>query len=119
MWTLFWARHPSKRWNKIYIEATRKEAENIFYNRWNVSPYNVSCRCCKSDYVAIEYETLLKATDMHRNPVFIKEKRKPSRAEEYRSLVKYLTREDILVIRSHKIGDNERIRNSHNRSHIR
>ena len=37
-------------WQVIYIQAPKKEAKVIFYNRFGHNPENVTCTCCGADY---------------------------------------------------------------------
>lgn len=72
MWTLFWDMHSGggtkePPYEKIYIEAPRKEAEIVFYNRFGHSAGRVTCTCCGEDYSVSESETLEQASGFHRN----------------------------------------------------
>lgn len=70
-------------YNHIFIEASQKEAEIIFYNYFGHSPYNVSCSCCGSDYSVSESDTLEKITKYY---------------NKYDTLKEYLKDPDVHVI---------------------
>lgn len=70
-WTLFWDMHSGggtkvEPYTKIYIEAPKDEAVNIFYNRFGRNPYRVTCTCCGEDYSVDESDTLENASGFHR-----------------------------------------------------
>lgn len=46
----------------IFIELPIDDAVKYFENRFNISPFNVTCSCCGEDFWIKEYETLESAT---------------------------------------------------------
>ena len=43
-----------EKWRTIIIEASEKEACEIFEERFGHSPYNITCFCCGEDYCISE-----------------------------------------------------------------
>ena len=70
VWTQFMDMHSgggSKlKWDYIYIEAPAGRAEEIFEEKFDRNPHNVTCDCCGSDYSVQEEKTLEQATGYHR-----------------------------------------------------
>lgn len=71
MWTRFWDMSSGgstkiEPYDFIFIEAPQKEAEEIFQDRFNRDPYNVTCECCGSDYSISEHSDLEQATGYQR-----------------------------------------------------
>ena len=92
-WTEFWDMHSGGgrklRWEEIYIEAPRAEAERIFEALFDRDPNNVTCDCCGGDYSISEYDSLDEATKYERKDVLLEEYVK------YTPRVKVVTRADI------------------------
>ena len=70
MWTQFWDMNSGgdqkEKWAQIYIEASKKIAIIVFYNRFGHNPYRVTCTCCGEDYSISEEETLKQSSACHR-----------------------------------------------------
>lgn len=90
----------------IYIEAlSLKDAVNIFVERFDVDPYNVSCRCCGQDYSIESNESLEILTCFNRNAHYneteeryIEEQDPEKTWAEYVSLEEYLKQPNVLLI---------------------
>ena len=112
MWVEFWDMYSGghlklEPYEQIYIEASSiEEAIEIFYNKFGIDPYNITCSCCGIDYEINSHESLKQLTAFHRNCEWSEEKgcyiEKPDKYGEYISLRKYLRRPDVLVIRKKK-----------------
>lgn len=81
-WTLFWDMHSGGGnklpWEKIYIQeipGIEDSAILKFEQLFNRDPYNVTCRCCGSDYSVDSHPTLREASGHHRNCAYDVEKR--------------------------------------------
>ena len=83
-WTVFWDMHsggdPKEKFDKICIEAPRKEAIVIFFNKFGHNPDRVTCTCCGADYSIGEY------------PDFETTERN---VKEYSTRILYITAENI------------------------
>lgn len=68
-WTMFHDKItgglPKTQWSRIYIQATRNNAYNIFVNRFMRDPLKRSCSCCSDDYL-IREGRLMQITLQHR-----------------------------------------------------
>ena len=122
MWTKFMDMHSGgdskESWEYIYIEAAKKEAQVIFYNRFGHNPERVTCTCCGEDYSVSEYETLEKASAYQRDCRWDKkhhgytEEDDPEKSyTTYRTLEEYKQDETILVINENEIKTEEKTGN--------
>lgn len=70
MWTHFWdmcsGGGRKLKWDHIFIEAPRDEAELIFQNRFGRNPNRVTCTCCGPDYSIYDGEDLEEMTAFYR-----------------------------------------------------
>lgn len=71
MWTLFYDMHSGgglkeNPYQYILIEASQKEAEIIFYNKFGHNPNKITCRCCGPDYSIQEKESIAQLTGFYR-----------------------------------------------------
>lgn len=119
MWTLFWDMHSGGGtkegdYDKIYIEAPKKEAVNIFYRKFHHSPFRVSCTCCGEDYTLSESKSLEDASAYHRDCKFDKETDGYTEESEgksyshYKTIEEYCNLPNVLIIRKEDITDRER-----------
>lgn len=103
MWTEFWDMHSGgslkEKFHYCYIEASVKEAEIIFYNKFGHNPHRVSCTCCGSDYSVTEYKTLKNATELQ-----MKDGRN-------KTLKEFEKRKDVLIIRKKDIKPEDKVGN--------
>lgn len=60
-------------WGIIYIEAPEHEAIEIFKNRFDYDPNNVTCDCCGLDFSITEHETLSEASYLYRGKQSVEE----------------------------------------------
>lgn len=126
-----------EKWAYIIIEAPIEEAKVIFYNRFGHNPERVTCTCCGEDYSISEEESLEQITAFDRGCDYAyfrpdgtecpaKEAFKPGRGmakgysggyaerkgdnawSKYRTLDKYLSSGECLVIRASEIKTKER-----------
>lgn len=135
MWTQFWDMNSGggtkEKWDKIYIEASMKEAKIIFYNRFGHNPERVSCTCCGKDYSIDSHESLAQLTGYHRGcrsatknagndyeyRYFEADEKVPEEYEvskfaswgEYQALDAYLDSEGVCVISKDEIWPEERL----------
>jgi hypothetical protein len=71
-WTLFWDMHSGGYtkvgdYDKIYIQAPKHRAVEIFEEKFGRSPYGSACHCCGEDYAIYEYDDgLAHASAFHR-----------------------------------------------------
>lgn len=122
MWTHFWDMHSGGRtkeepYNHIYIEAPEEEAIVIFYNRFGHNPNRVTCTCCGEDYSISSNESLEQLTGFHRGCHYDdnirkyreeKSRHKYDKNKKYYSLLNYIEKEDVLLIRDKDILDSQR-----------
>lgn len=92
----------------ILIEAPEKEAECVFYNRFNRDPYWVTCSCCGSDYSLDECVTLEQATGFDRGcewdgNQYVESPDNRYGFRKYQTIEEYLASGDVLVIRASEI----------------
>jgi hypothetical protein len=71
VWTHFNDMHSGgslkqKPYENIYIEAPKREAIAIFYNRFGHDPKWIACDCCGRNYAVDEYDTLEEASQYER-----------------------------------------------------
>jgi len=96
-WTQFWDMHSGgglkEKWHYIYIQAPKKEAITIFYNRFGHNPNRVTCTCCGEDYAIDESASLDLVTKYQRKRTTIDN---------------YCKQKDVLIIFAGQIGDEER-----------
>ncbi len=132
MWTRFMDMHSGggtkePPYEYIYIEASEKDAETIFYNRFGHNPNRVTCTCCGNDYSISEGESLKEITAYERNceyknGTYVEETAKSKleiratcKTKEsdkwglYVSLDEYAQQKDVLVIYDKDIKQEERI----------
>lgn len=79
----------------IYIELPEGQAVQFFEDKFNCSPYNVTCNCCGEDYSIDESESLEEATEYDRHDWSTKESV---------SVEEYAKRDDVLIIRKADMG---------------
>lgn len=101
MWTSFWDMHSGggckePPFELIFIEASQKEAEIIFYNRFGHNPNRVSCTCCGHDYSIDEEPTLEKSASYH------------IKSKGLNSLTVFLKEKDVKIIYDSEIKTSER-----------
>ena len=98
MWTEFFDMHSGggskEKFEHIYIEAPKEQAEVIFYNRFGHNPNRVSCTCCGQDYSVFESDTLEEATEYTRRK---------------QTLKKFASRKDVLILHAKDIEDHEKV----------
>lgn len=110
-WTQFHDMHSGgglkTKWHQIFIEAPVAEAKIIFEQRTGRDPDNETCSCCGGDYSISEEPTLEQATGYERGCKFdpdtqswLEEPDTTRWAAKYTPLAEYVTREDVLVIRT-------------------
>ena len=109
VWTLFWDMHGGGStkvppFDKIYIEAIKREATSVFYGRFGFDPNRTSCSCCGPDYSISEYNSFKKASSYQRNDV---DSDWPSFGK-IQSVYIYKKRDDVKVIPAKEIVDTER-----------
>ena len=99
-WTLFWDMHSGgdqkEPQDLIFIEAPKKEAESIFFAKFEHNPHRVTCTCCGEDYAIHESPTFEEATEWHRKQANVLD------------LEKFSRRPNVLVIPKEEIKDEER-----------
>lgn len=117
---MFYRADAAKPVEKIYIEASEKEAVRVFYNRFRRNPHRVTCTCCGDDYSVSEGESLEQLTAYHRGCAFKTVKgedggghyaespSKDYRGKSYMTLDQYTAQSDVLVIRADEILPAER-----------
>ena len=118
MWTQFWDMHSGggtkqKPYERIYIEASEQDAINIFYNRFGHDPEDTACDCCGQNYSISEEEHLEQLTGFHRNCSYDSKAKQYIEKANYGytplvSLEDYIKKEDVLIIYSQDIKDEER-----------
>jgi len=102
-WTLFWDMHSGGGnklpWEKIYIQeipGIEDSAILKFEQLFNRDPYNVTCRCCGSDYAMESYTSTREASGYHRNCAYDVEER--TYHERKGSWGEYLKKPTVLCI---------------------
>ncbi len=120
MWTQFMDMHSGggakERWQYIYIEAPKEEANLIFFNRFGHSPERVTCTCCGDDYSVTESKDLVQATGYERGCDYNEEAKeyedKPDsgiwKPNGFCTLDDYKKRDDIHFIYAADVSDKER-----------
>ena len=120
MWTRFMDMHSGgslkeEPYSKILIEAPRREAKVVFYNRFGHDPDRVTCTCCGNDYSISENDSLEQLTAFDRcchfdreTDSYVEQPATKYKLRSYATLTEYLKRPDVLVIRKEDIKDSER-----------
>lgn len=120
-WTRFMDMHSGggckeSPYEKILIEAPKKEAKVIFYNKFGHNPERVTCTCCGDDYIISEHDTLEQATAYDRGCAYddkLRQYVEKESTEQYRkpylTIEQYKNLPDVLIISTNQIADSERI----------
>lgn len=117
-WTRFFDMHSGggnkiKKYEYIYIEADYTDAINIFKNRFDRNPYNVTCTCCGEDFsINVEGDDLHQATAHERNCEYDDKekcyKEKPNKyCKKHIPLEEWIIRPDVYIIRKEDISSND------------
>lgn len=109
-WTKFWDMYSGGRVkldpvDKVFIEAPMEQAIGVFYARFCINPYHITCDCCGEDYSISEHETLEDATKYHRQ------------WGNENSIEDYVKKDSVLVIPAQSITSEEISQRTPRRGH--
>jgi len=93
-------------YENIYIETTKKIAEDIYEERFGKSVWSLWCECCGHGYTIYEYDSLEQATAYDRNCKFDFDRwlEEPKylgsryRDDQYKTVEDYALQPDVLII---------------------
>lgn len=107
VWTQFWDMHSGgvvnvPPFDKIYVQASEEEAEELFEDVTGENPNWVNCHCCGSNYSVTESESLARATAYQRGCAYrdgqYVEEHNGNSWERYQTLEEYIKKDTVLLI---------------------